>query len=656
MDALEKLKKRLYKSKEEFKEREREEMVIKKEKIEAPSEWKEPVFEKPEDVMAASKEITAYLKKRKARRVFFLFGGIIAILLILVASLVYKFYIRGGGLGFLSAENIYIEIKGPTNIKAGERAVWSALIKNRNKISLENANLIIEYPEMSEPSFFTESRSPFGPEDRLLKIETRELGSIGAESEIEESFETFVFGEENSGQKIKISLEYRLKDSSAIFEKSSEKDFIISEPAVTIFLEAPKEIGAGKKINFKADIISNTPAVLKNLILDIEYPAGFEFEDSLPGPSEDNSRWRIGDLLSGEKKTVNISGKILLKTFVQEQTIRALVGVLDENKKLKIYSKKIASLEIKKPFLDIVSKINGGEEYAGQTGETLKVDLEWTNNLPVGIKNAVIEAKIQGEAIDLTSLSIESGVYRSFDGTIVWNNSTFPKFSYLESGEEGKVSFSIKIKKSLPVRNEGDRNFSVDFGAKFFTSLIPEEYVNVEIAGVDKKTVKIISDFQFVQRGLFYSGPFKNSGPLPPAVGKTTTYTIVWSLINSYNDLNSVRISAVLPNYIQWQNQISPQINSGKIFFNSETREVVWTPGRLEAGIGIIRPAEEISFQILFLPGEPHLGSAPVLISKATAEAKDDFTGAELKVSQPAIITELRDDPQIGRGKGTVAK
>ena len=61
MDSLEQLKKRLYKSEEILKAKERKEPVIKREKNAVPSEWEKVSFQKPEDVLAASKEVEKYL-------------------------------------------------------------------------------------------------------------------------------------------------------------------------------------------------------------------------------------------------------------------------------------------------------------------------------------------------------------------------------------------------------------------------------------------------------------------------------------------------------------------------------------------------------------------------------------------------------------------
>lgn len=647
MDSLEELKKRLYKPEESFEERKREEPAAKQSGEKIPTEWDRIVFEGPEDIAAKTKEIEERFVKRNKMKRILIFGAVILILLAAVFILGYRFYVRGGGLGFLSSQNIEIKIEGPENLKAGEKIKWRANLKNNNKISLEDAVLIIEYPEGAEPVNKLNA-------DSLM--ERRIIGSVEADAEKEDFIEAFIFGEENSEQKIKISLEYRLKDSSAIFEKSEEKKILISEPALTVFIEAPKEINLGKEINFKIDVIADASAILKNIVLDLEYPEGFEFTEADPSPSGNKTRWELGDLLAGEKKTVEIKGKISPKALIEEEIIAASAGIIDKEGNLKTYGKKTASLAIKKPFLDITLKINDKDEYAAQAGEKLDVILKWANNLPLGVKNVVIEATINGQVADLSSLVINSGSYKSFNNTIVWDSSTFPKFSYLEAGEEGEVDFSLKIKNPLPIKTGGDKNFKIDFEVKFFTASIPEEYSNREIGGSDKKAVKIISNLQFVQRGLFYSGPFKNNGPIPPKVGKETTYSIVWSLVNSSNDLSDIRVSGFLPKYVKWQNQIEPQAKNGRIFYNPENGEIAWSPEKIQAGIGVIGPAEEIAFQISFLPGETHLDSPQILISKAEAKAKDDFTAVILKNSQPAITTDLRDDPQMGYGKGRVVR
>ena len=89
---------------EEFKEREREDIAIKKPKATFQDEKEQIVFEGPEDVFAKSKAIEEYFAKRKKMKKILVFGTISVFLLAVIFLLGYRFYIRGGGLGFLSSQ------------------------------------------------------------------------------------------------------------------------------------------------------------------------------------------------------------------------------------------------------------------------------------------------------------------------------------------------------------------------------------------------------------------------------------------------------------------------------------------------------------------------------------------------------------------------
>lgn len=651
-DKLEELRKKLYKTEESFEERKRKDMAAQKHgENTPPKEWSKVVFESPEEINIASESMKKYIIKKKKMKRILLFGTISVFLFFIIFLLGYEFYFKGGGIGFLSSQNIDINIEGPENVKAGEKIKLNITFKNKNKVSLENAALTVEYPSGSIPvnAFSSDSLT-----------ESRVIGNMGAEEEKQESFEVFFFGEENSEQKIKINLEYRLEGSSAIFEKFAEKNILISQPAISISIESPKEIAIQKELNFKISAISNTSVVLKNLVLQIEYPEGFEFLNSTPKLSMNNSEWKIGDLIGNETKTVSIQGKISPQAAVSEKNINVKAGTFNKNGGLNIYSQKTNSLSVKKPFLEIVSAVNGQNEYIAKKGDDLNVALKWSNNLPVGIKNAVIETKINDpkQIIDLSSMSIRGGNYRSFDNTIVWDLKTMPKFSYIESGEEGDVSFSVKIKNSDLLNNliVQEKNLAVDLESKFFTSYKPEEYNNVEISGDDKKTIKLITDLGFIQRGLFYSGPFKNTGQIPPKSGKETSYTVNWSLTNSSNNLRDIEISAAIPNYVKWLGKIYPDSKSGQISYDNETGKIIWKIPNLKAGVGFTYPAEELSFQISFLPFEGQIEKMPVLIGDAVVTAYDDFTGVKLQNIKPEINSGLNDNGEIPKNGGRVIR
>lgn len=87
------------------------------------------------------------------------------------------------------------------------------------------------------------------------------------------------------------------------------------------------------------------------------------------------------------------------------------------------------------------------------------------------------------------------------------------------------------------------------------------------------RTVKVNSSFQLSSRAVHYTGPFGNSGPMPPRVGQNTTYTILWSITNSSNDVSRAKVTAVLPLYVKWTGVSS----SGDVSFNYGTGKSLGT-------------------------------------------------------------------------------
>jgi len=282
------------------------------------------------------------------------------------------------------------------------------------------------------------------------------------------------------------------------------------------------------------------------------------------------------------------------------------------------------------------------------------VDIDWQNTVPEKVYNAVIEIKLNSSVVDASSITLSQGFYRSFDQTLVWNKSSSPDLAEIEPLQEGDVSFRFAILDSIPndVIRKGNATVSLDIQMK--AERDSADQGRIQVTNHLIKDIKIATIFQLSQRGLYYSGAFKNSGPLPPKVGKETTYTIVWSLTNSSNAVSDATVSAFLPSYIRWLGVIKPE--TAEISYNSTTGEIFWKAGNIPAGTGIIDSAREAAFQISFLPDSSQVDSKSVLVSEAILGGKDNFTGAFLHKVKAAITTYLDTDPQFKYNEGTVVK
>lgn len=626
-NELEKLKKRLYKKGEIFKEREfRSPLTPTASK--AKTYWEESPPEEGGLPLPEKPKISPF------RRAIIVAAGF----LVLIGIGLAVYFLLGGGPAVISSKNIEISLEGPATIKGGEVGNWQAVLTNKNKTDIELADLIIKYPENSRPISASISAAK-------TLYERRPIGSIKAGQTITEPIKAYLFGEKDSEKKFKLTLEYRPQGSNAILAKPYERSIRLLQSPVEVSIKLPKEANAGESVSLEIEIISNAEAVISNLHLKMEYPAGFQYQESDLKSASGDDVWRLGDLESNKKRTIKIKG-VLESQDQMELSFRALAGPLDEKGEVVAYGFGVSTITVKKPFLQLGIKIEGKTgEIIVSPGDDLEVDIEWQNTLPVKIYNAVIEAKIKGEAVNQRTISVQKGFYRSFDQALVWNQASVPDLGEIELLTSGEAQFRFALLKPLPNEVIRAGNPIVTIEVEMKAERITEEEGKIEIRNHISKEIKIATVFQLSRRGFYYSGPLKNTGLLPPKVGKETTYTIAWSLTNSSNNVSDAAVSAFLPSYVRWLGATKPE--DANVSYDEKTGEIVWRPGLISQGTGIFAPSQELLFQISFLPNISQVGTQPVLVSETVLSGKDSFTGVFLRDVKPAQTTYLDADPQF---------
>ena len=168
------------------------------------------------------------------------------------------------------------------------------------------------------------------------------------------------------------------------------------------------------------------------------------------------------------------------------------------------------------------------------------------------------------------------------------------------------------------------------------------------------RIIKIATDARLSSRAIHWSGPFENTGPMPPKAESETTYTVIWTITNTSSKIKDAKVAASLPLYVKWLSQTNPA--SENISFNSARAEVVWDAGDIEAGAGIEGPPREASFQISFLPSLSHEGQSPVILNESVLSGTDSFTSASVGETRPSLTTTLKTDPDFKYSEDKVVK
>lgn len=550
----------------------------------------------------------------------------------------YMFLVEGNTV---SNDNIDISILGNTFTAGGEELPLQVGISNRNNSPLELVDLIVEYPKSSENGLVTETER--------IRVS---LGTIAAGAVRSESVKIVLFGEQGSVRPIKISIEYRVEGSNAIFVKDKFYDVTINSTPINISVEAPLTASPNQDISFNIKTTLNATRAAERVLLKVDYPLGFQFTEAEPAPSFGNNVWDLGDLPPLGEKNISIDGKMLEVFDGEEKTFRIYSGSQSATDKYAIgtlFNSLNQTVTIERSLVAATLYINGEakREYAVPGNNQIRAEIRYANNTVASVRDFQIRARLTGSGLSEATINAERGFYNSATDTITWDKSSVRNLSELGPGESGSVSFSFS-----PLAS-----YSQD-------GLLQAPAVNVEVevlgrqdisgyepallGNKESSTIKIISDVGLAARALYFSGAFPNTGPIPPKAEEMTSYTIVWSLSNTSNNISRAEVRATLPAWVTFGNKISP--GNENLVWNENTKEIIWYAGNIPKGAGITGAGREVSFMVVLTPSLSQVGSAPTLVNDAVLTGRDDFANVNIRVNKGSLTTRLTSDPQFPNG------
>lgn len=568
---------------------------------------------------------------------------LVGAIILFVASVGIATYVFLGGRNVVSTKNILINIDTPLSVAGGEDFPVEINITNQNNVPLISADVLIEYSDGGrQPNNLSQE----------LKRYRETIDSVDVGAMVNKKYDVVFFGEEGESKDIKVTLEYRVAGSNAIFSKTETRSVTLSSAPVSVSVLSPSEASAGEEVNFSVTISANANNIVGRLLLLADYPFGFQFNGSDPSPSSGTMNvWDLGDLKPGVTRVIKIRGQFSGNEG-EERVVRFSVGTVDPKDSRKmgvVFLAKTQTVGISKPPIAVSLALGGSTdpEYVTDAGKLIRADISLKNNLDTKITDVSVEAKLTGSILDRNSVSSQDGFYRSIDNTVVWNQTTNKSLGVLEPGDGGTLSFSFATLATASALKSSAINIQVTLLGNSLGS--NAEMQKVKIA--DSKIVKIASELGVSAKALYSAGPFQNSGPIPPQVEQETTYTITLSVSNSSNDLSNVVVNTSLPIYIKWLDKTSPE--SEDLRYNPIGGEIVWNVGDLKASDG----PREASFQVSFLPSLSQFRDYPVLLNSVYASGYDRFSAIKLTASQSNNIDiSMPSDPMYGGRGGPVAK
>lgn len=572
--------------------------------------------------------ILSEYKPKKRVNFFLIFTGIA--FLFFVGAAVYglvSFFSRESNL---AASDVEINIIGPVSIGGGEELNLDIVLQNNNISPIQTVDLVIEYPEGTKKADDLRTDLP-----RIREG----LGVIESGAIIKKSYASALFGEEGENRQIIVSVEYRLPDSNAIFEKKKTFDIVLQSSPIRLLVDNVKEINEGEELMFDVSLSSNSNQILQNIMLEASYPFGFEFESSTKDAQIGNNKWLFSVLKPKETQKFQIKGRLKGQDG-EERVFKFTTGIRDEENKENlgiVFSTLPKSVTISRPFFDVRLSLDGNSdsEVIKEGNQMIRAELKYFNNTNFNITNAEIILTLSGSVLDKESVRVTDGFYRSGDNTILWDKKTNSNLEEISAGQSGSVAFTFRTK-ALAYGDVVFKNPEITLNVSSSGLRISEEEVQEEIKSTSFSRIKFISGLDLFASSVRSTGDF---GPIPPEVDKETSYTINLELKNTSNMLENGVLTAHLPNYVKWNNVINS--NGETVNYDPISRVVEWKVGEVDSFVGYTLPSRKVSFQVSLIPSSSQLGSTPSLVDNIRFSALDLFVNKTIEDVAENVTTEI---------------
>jgi len=573
--------------------------------------WKEEPFQ------------SAHKGKRRVR-----FAGIFFVIafLFFLASLGiagYVFYVGGNSV---SVDKVVVDIQGPTTIAGGDIVPLSLSITNKNASAIENATIEIDFPNGTRNATNVLQTYP-----RYIE----NLGALASGASVTRSVKAVLFGGAGQAITLPVSISYGTTGSNATFVKKSSYTLTISTTPVSVSVDTLAETVSGQPLTLTLTVRSNATIPLDNVVLTGAFPFGFTVtSSSLP---LNNSSFLLGTLSPGAHSTITLTGTLTGQDS-EQRVFHFTVGTAKtaQDQTLAImYMTQDATVTITAPFINTALAINGdvSPTVIITPSSHQNVSLSYANTLSTSITNATVAVTISGAAVDYNSVQTTNGFYRSADHTVVFSQDTDPALAMLVPGASGVGSFTFL---TLPL-NAFTSAPAITFTISVSGTRVGQANVPEQINASATKTAKVGTSVILSASSLHTSGPLSTSGPIPPRVGQTTTYTIVWDTFDEGSAIAGATVSATLPSYISYTGLTT---GTGSFSYDAGSHTVTWNIGDIAQGA-----SAQGAFQVSLTPSTSQKNSAPHLTSTASFSGYDRFAGVQVSATADPVTTETKGDP-----------
>lgn len=590
--------------------------------------------------------------KKRDRVKSFLIGAVIILVILAIASWAGYFITTKSQIGFEKAD-VNLAVSGLEQTDSAGEITYYIKYSNDSQVSIHDCRLEVKFPDG-----FKYSKANVEPVENRESIHTLvwDLGEIKAGEGGRVEAAGALIGQIDSSYTVSASFAYIPKNFNSPFTRQASTDTKITGSKIELKFEGPDKAPTKEEVSYKITYKNNSENVLQNLRVEFQSLGQFEISQPAKEYNKDETVvadgkyvWDIATLAKGQEDFIEVKGQYLTEKdengqktdlkLPESAQISASISINNKDDEYYLQKQELIQTEFIKGDVGMNLIINGtNESKAIKFGDKLAYSISFKNKGKEKMEDIEISALIQGTPAELvnwgTLSSDNKGVHQ--DDRITWTKKEFKNITFIDPGEEVTLNFSINASQPSSLKDFSsyeDKNFKIVSTAKIKIGKVGNTQVNQE---VESNSVELLvnSDLSLESVAKYFDddGNVIGSGPLPPQLGKTTTFKIYWTVTNHLHEVTDIKVTAKLPDNINWTGQ--SKIPAGDIYYNSNDRTIEWSINRIPVDVNKL----VASFDLGFTPQSKDMGNTVKLLNESSIQAIDKETKGSI-ISKTNYLT-----------------
>lgn len=486
-----------------------------------------------------------------------------------------------------------------------DKIVFEATVAPREVVSGAPSTLVIRYINKTDEELRNAELSMSFPKHFVTDFSPLTIGTIPVGGFGSVHVKGTMFGDVGGEQAFQSRLTFVHGEEKDIFgEKTTTYVFSPVKSALVLILELPEKIIASQMIEgiikYENTGLMDFPTVNIKPI----WPDDFDFV---------SGNFKIPSVSSGKNGEVRFNG--ILQTDNKEVTFvfePSFVFAEDH------YKQETLSHTASVIPLPLVLK-HSVEKQTVRPGEKMLFVVQYENM----------------SEFDLTNVNFEMDVQSPF----VKNTTTMSK-EKIAVFEKGTIELSATIRDSI-AQSETEVYENLNIVSRPTATYTINDGMNQRVTSKStpiKSPLTTPIVFDSFARYITASGDQIGRGPVPPELGKETTYWIFWHIGGTINELTDVQIIGLLPKNVRFTGRQT--VSQGEtVIYDSSTHEIKWMIKKVPTTLSPTSKIIGAAFEVGITPESED--DALLLLKNIEFSAIDDWTGAFIKAISKDIIALL---------------